>query len=135
MSVLSIRQALEEKLKTITPAIDTAWEQKKYTPKIGRPYQSAYLLLADPENPSMGNGMYRQRGVFQVTLTYPLGRGSKDIETRADLLRTTYYRGLTLTEDSVNVVIEKTPAISHQPNEDAYAIKIVKIEFFAEIFN
>jgi hypothetical protein len=135
MSVLAIRQALEEKLKAVIPVLPTAWEHRKYTPDLRKPYQAAYILWADPENPEIGNNMYRQRGIFQVSLFYPIGIGSSEIETRADLLRSTFYRGLTLTEDSINVVIATTPAISQQPNEDAHSVKIVKIEFFAEIFN
>jgi hypothetical protein len=135
MSLESIRAALEKKLKTVRPIISTAWEHRKFTPKVRTPYQSVYVMWADPENPAVGNGMYRQRGIFQVSLFYPLGKGSKDIESMADTLRSTFYRGLTMTEDSINVVIAKTPAISHQPNEDAYSVKMVRVEFFAEIFN
>jgi hypothetical protein len=50
MSLAQVRAALETALNSISPAIDTAWENAPYTPVDGTPYQQATLLRAQPDN-------------------------------------------------------------------------------------
>ncbi len=134
MSRANIRDSLEGKLKTIAPALSTAWEHKKFTPVTGVPYQRANILYADTNNPSAGINMHREKGVFQITLAYPMGKGSKNIEARADLVRAAFKRGLTVTKNGVNTVVESPPSIETLPDEKDRAVVIVKINFFTEIF-
>lgn len=111
MSVVLIRQALETRLNTMTPALATAWEGVSFTPVTGTPYQQVNLLMATAENPTMGGTMYRQSGVFQVLLCYPPSNGAKPAGTRAELIRDHFKRGTTLTSGSVEVLIEYTPSV------------------------
>jgi hypothetical protein len=134
MSIVSARAALEVKLNSISPAIDTAWENKKFQPSsTDRPYQRVYLLLAEPENPTLGDGFHRIIGILQVTLFYPLNTGSAAAATRAELIKTTFKRGTTMTAGGVVVKIDRTPEISPgRIDEDRFAIP-VKIPFYADI--
>jgi hypothetical protein len=132
MSNVSIRQALEGKLNAIEK-LPTAWENKDFTKPSG-PYQEVYILFAKPENPTMGDNHYRQRGVFQVTLRYPPLTGPLDAQLRAELLRETFKRGLSLSVNSVTTHIDETPEIGEGRNiEDRYVI-VVRIRFYADIF-
>jgi len=134
MSNLKIRQALEVKLASIQPQLPTAWENNSFSPVTGQPYQEAYLLFAKPENPTMGDNFYRQRGVFQVTLRYAQNKGPLEAGLRAEVLRAAFHRGLSVVSDGVKTTIDETPEISEGRNiEDRYVI-VVRIRFYADIF-
>lgn len=111
MSITAIRAALETKLNGMTPALATAWENVKYDPVVGTPYQAAYVMPASPDNPTLGDGFYRAQGIFQVSLFFPVQAGALTAETRAELIRTTFKRGTTMTSGAVKVVVDRTPEI------------------------
>jgi len=132
MSIVSVRAALETKLNAITPALATAWQNDPYTPVPGTPYQQVYLLPAKPENPTMGDAFYREQGILQVTLMYPLQVGPGTAEARADVIRTAFSRGTSMLSGSVTVIVEQTPEISAgRVDGDRWAVP-VKIRWFAD---
>lgn len=134
MSIGSVRAALESKLNAITPALATVWENTAYTPITGTPYQRVFLLPADPSNPTVGDKFYREQGIFQITLMYPLQTGAKAAQDRAELIRTAFKRGTSMISGSVTVKVEKTPAISPgRVDEDRWSVP-VKIRWYADIF-
>ena len=134
MSISSVRIALETKLATITPELSTAYENVPFTPVTGTAYQAAYLLPATPANPTMGDGYYREQGIFQVTLMYPLQAGPKTAADRAELIRAAFKRGTTLTSGTVSVIIERTPEIGQgRVDGDRWALP-VKIRYYAGVF-
>lgn len=132
MSSLEVRTALETALSAITPTFSTAWENVDFTPVAGTPYQKAHLLLADPDNKAFG-ASYQEQGIFQVNLFYPLGTGSAVIETRAKLIRSTFYRGMSFTSGGVTVRISKTPSIGAGSRDGDRWMVPVKIIFFCNV--
>lgn len=134
MSLASVRIALESKLNAMTPALSTAWENVPFTPVSGTPYQAAYLLPATPANPTMGDGYYREQGIFQVSLFYPLQAGPVTAAARAILIQTTFKRGTTMTSGTVKVIVERTPEIGQgRVDGDRWHVP-VKIRWFAGIY-
>jgi hypothetical protein len=137
MSITAIRKAFEKALAAMPDAIETAWENTKFTPTTGVPYQAAFLMPAEPSNPTIstpGNQHYRQEGYFQVSLRYPTNTGSGACNIRAQLLRDTFYRGLSLTTEGVTSIVARTPEIAPGAVEnDRYVIN-VRIRFYANIF-
>lgn len=132
MSVVKIRAALETALNAMSPAVSTAWENMAFTPVAGTAYQRVNLLLATPENIEFGRH-HREVGYMQVTLMYPLQVGTATVAARAELLRTTFYRGASFTASGVTVVIDQTPEVSPGSVEgDRYAVP-VKVRFYANI--
>jgi len=111
MSIASIRTTLETKLNSMAPALATAWQNVKYDPVSGTPYQACYLMPATPSNPTIGDGFYREQGIFQVSLFYPLLAGPGVAETRAELIRTTFKRGTAMASGSIKVMVDTTPEI------------------------
>jgi hypothetical protein len=133
MSQIKIKQALEAGLATLTPKLDTQYENVAYTPKAGVPYQSAYLIMNRPDNPTLGDDFYREKGIFQVTLRYPLLGGTVAIMTQAEKIRHLFRRGQVFTKDSIKVLIDKTPEIRTLPNESDRFIVVVRIYFSCDI--
>ena len=132
MSITAVRAALQTKLNGMA-ALATAWEGVGYTPVTGTPYQSVFVLPAEPENPTFGDDFYREQGIFQVSLFYPIGAGTAAAETRAELIRTTFKRGTSMTSGTVTVIVNKTPEISPgRVDGDRWHIP-VKIQWFAGI--
>ena len=134
MSLASVRIALENKLNAMTPALSTAWENVPFTPVSGTPYQAAYLLPATPANPTMGDGYYREQGIFQVTLMYPLQAGPKTAADRAELIRAAFKRGTSMTSGGITTIIERTLEIGQgRVDGDRWALP-VKIRWYAGIY-
>lgn len=110
MSLLKIRSALETALSSMSPSIATAWENAKFTPVTGTPYQQVFLDADQPINPEMGAG-YQQSGIMNISLRYPLQAGISDAQSRAELIQLLFYRGASFVSGAVVVNIIKTAHI------------------------
>lgn len=134
MSIISIRAAIESKLATISPAISTAYENVPFTPVAGTPYQSVFIMPAAPSNPTLGDGYYRAIGIAQISLFYPIQAGTLTAATRAELIRSTFKRGTSMTSGGITTIIERTPEIGQgRVDGDRWALS-VKIRWFAGVF-
>ena len=133
MSNKAISIAMETRLKSIDPALNTAWENVEFKPTFGQPFQVANMLFARPENPTFGDDFYRQRGYLQVKLFWPQNVGKRAIFERAELVREYFKRGTTLEAVGVATTVEETPEIGNGNIEDVWFAVIVKIRFFANI--
>ena len=114
MSQVIVRQLLEQRLASLSPALATAWENNKFVRTLDAPHQVATLLPANSENPTMGGGsvQIREYGVLHVMLKYPVGTGAGAAQARAELLRSHFPRGLVLTSGNVRVSIHDTPSVA-----------------------
>ena len=133
MSQSTIRAALELALASLAPAIDTAWQNVPYTPVTGRPYQAAYLLPAEPNNHSMGDGSRQESGIFQVSLMYQPGQGTSAAGARAEMIRDLFHRGAGFTKGDLTVQIERTPEIADGRADDDRWMVPVKIRYFCNL--
>lgn len=132
MSAVKVKAALEVGLNGMSPALSTAWENIAFTPEAGTAYQEVNLLFAPPVNNEYGNG-YREEGIMQITLMYPIQTGANAAMARAELIRTTFKRGATFVKDTVTVTVSNTPEIAPGAVEgDRYALP-VKVRFFSNI--
>lgn len=135
MSLIPIRAVFEVALAAIPGGLDadsTVWENVD-KPSTGAPYQAAYLLPAEPDNPEMGDG-YIQRGIFQVNLFYPQGKGWLEISQQAERIRAAFPRGLALQNGSVIVTVLFTPEVAPGRAEDDLYFMPVKVRWSAQFF-
>jgi len=128
MTQSDIRSALFKAI-TLMPPLDTAWPNRKFTPKVNLPYQEVNIIYGEPENPSFGE-CHREVGFLRITLRYPAGVGTKGINQRAELIRDTFFRGHTLVKNDSKVIIQRTPEITTGYNEDERYVVMVNIRFF-----
>ena len=131
MTAVLIRAALEVALAAMAPTLPSAWENSPYSPIVGTPYARVNMLFAEPDNSEMGNARYTERGYLQVSLAYPLDTGPGAATTRAELIRSTFYRGASFISGGVTVQIEKTPEIAPGRVEEDRFVVPVKIRFYA----
>jgi hypothetical protein len=133
-AIPSIRNALTNALDAMTPAMHTVHQGESFSPDASTPYQEAYLLPAQPDNSTLGSGFYQERGIFQVTLKYPLGIGTLAAETRAEMIRDLFARGATFSDGGVTVQIDATPQISQGARDDDRWAQVVRVRWHADIF-
>ena len=133
MSIVKIRAALEETLVGIDPTFPTAYENTTYTPVDGTPYQRAYLMLGTPDNSTMGGNFYRETGIFQVNLYYPLQSGTATVSAKADAIRNAFKRGNSFVKDDHVITIDKTPEIPQGVVDVDRWMQSVKIRFYANL--
>lgn len=133
MSQPTIRAALETALASIKPDIDTAWQNVSYSPVTGRPYQAAFLLPAEPNNHSMGDGARQERGIFQINLMYPPGQGTTAAGARAELIAGLFRRGASFSRNGITVQIERTPEIADGREDGDRWMVPVKIRYFCNL--
>jgi len=133
MSIIKIRSALETALNGMSPALATSWENVPFTSVAGTPYQQVFLNPHEPDNPTMGDDFYRERGIFQINLRYPLQTGALAAANRAQLIRTTFKRGASFINNGVAVTVEKTPEIGVGAAVDDRWFLPVRIYYFSNI--
>ena len=134
MSQITIRSILETQLATIVPKVSTQYENVVFTPVTNVPYQSAYLMMNAPDDPVIGSTMYREKGLFQVTLRYPLGNGTVAAMTQAEKIRNLFMRGTVLEKDGHRLLCDQTPNIRVLPNEVDRFVVMVRVSFTVDIF-
>lgn len=133
MSYPDVTAALEVHLASMTPALETAWENVK-TSATTEPFQWVNFLPAEPENPTLGSDFYRERGIMQVTLSYPQLGGAGDVRARAEAIREWFPRGASFASGSVTVHIDRTPSIGTARPVDGRFLLPVSIRYRADIY-
>lgn len=133
MSYLLIRKLLEEKLATISPSISTSYENLNFQPVNGTPWQRLELS-SKIGNPTFGDNLKRETGILMLNLMYPLNAGPGAANARADIVRTTFYRGLTLSSGAVRISIDKTPEIHQGFKDEGWYNLPISVFFTADIY-
>lgn len=131
MSIIKIKKAFERKLLEL-PQIDTSYEGDDYQPSIDVPYQRLLHLPDAPLNPTFGDGYRREVGAFTVFLNYPSSM-SIEAKERAEQIQALFFRGSTLLEGGLEVIIQRTPAITSGTQAADRYILPIRIQYFASV--
>lgn len=111
--MIEIKNAFEIKLNTITPLISTAYENTPFAPVNNVPYQELFLIPAYNDNPFISGDGFISYGIFQVTLKYPTGKGTKDILDRIKLYLDNFQSGQNITQNGITINILNTPSVKN----------------------
>lgn len=110
MSIANISAALEKKLAALG-AFATAAENVVFTPVNGVPYQILNLLINNPVDHAVNFDITEQRGIFQISLMYPLGTGRGAAQARAQAIADHFKPAQDLVEAGTKVEIRQTVKI------------------------
>ena len=113
MSLNRIYTAFITKLNTLTPLIDTAYENKDYVPIAEKEYQEVYILPSSNNVPYINETSYEMEGLVQITLCYPINEGRSKCMDRANLYMGLFPVGTVLTIDSLKIRIKGVPQITN----------------------
>lgn len=111
MSLQKIKSAFETKLNTLTPTLQTSYENVPFTPTTGTPYQQIDFLWSENVGQYINEKDYLVKGICQIMLCYPSNKGMGDINARVQLLLDTFYFGSTLTKDNLKINISGVPEV------------------------
>lgn len=104
-----IRAALNQRLVDFPDLIEVAWETEEYTPVANVPYLRPKLMMAKSFQSTCGtDGLNEERGIYQITLVYPLNQGTEPLDTMMGKLRNHFKRGTILTYNGVDVRIRES---------------------------
>lgn len=130
-----IRKALEERLQSLQPAMDTAFENTKYEPKPDCPYQRAFLLPAPSQSigfTGRARDFVRETGIFQISLYYPINEGTREAGSRAEAIRNHFRRGTTLISGGIKVITERG-SVATALREGTWHVLPVSIPYYSNI--
>ncbi len=134
-SLVSVKAALEQALKVGLGAFPVGWENVTYTPPTdGSAYATVTLLPASPENPTLGTGFYREIGLLQVTLSYPLGNGAGKAYAKAEEIRALFPRGASFASGGLTTRITHTPVIGPGARRDDRYLLVLRLRYSADVF-
>lgn len=129
MSVLKIKAAIETALATITPIIDTVWENTSYITTVGVPYQQIWFLDFLTNHTEINTTMYEVDSYFQVDLMYPLMAGTGSVLARAEAIKSLFKHTSSFINGGVTVNIIGTPTVtSGRVDGDCWKV-IVKVYY------
>jgi len=112
MSIKVIRAALETHLAAMPGlGLPIAFENVDFVRPTSGPYAESRTLIADPDGAQLGSLMFFERGIYQITLCYPSGRGTGDAETKAMQIRDWFSRGTTLVRSGIQTIIMEVPSV------------------------
>ena len=130
MSIVAIRTAIETALNTIVPSIQTAYENDRFTPTVGLPYQYVSFPGFFPDTPEVTRS-HRLIGFCQIDLFYPLLTGTNLINERAELIKAKFKKASSFVSGGVTVNIMDTPEVLNGRNEgDRWKVS-VRIDYSA----
>lgn len=133
MSIAKVSAALETRLGTLTPALDTAYENRAFKPVADVPYQRVNLIPARTFVVGLDLTTKQLRGIFQVSLCYPLNGGRGPALARAELLFNHFPAGLKLIQSGIRVHCDEPASIaSALIDGDRYVVP-VSIRYLAFI--
>lgn len=136
--VLLIGAAFDSAMKVFNAAnlvngqqVDLVFENERYVPTVGTPYQETFLLPALTQQRGQGvNGTKKYTGIYQVTLNYPRDEGAGAAAGRADLLCAYFSRSAQLSQGGVSPQVEGEPSVSPARITNDWYILVVSIPYF-----
>ena len=120
-----IQAALERRLLAMPDQLPTAFENLAFSPLAGQPYQRVHTLVNRPIDMDLAVQTREERGVFQVSLFFPLNQGRVPAQSRADALRQWFKPPQTLVEGGVQVLLlSSVQTGSGAPDSDRWHIPV-----------
>ena len=113
MSMNKVYTAFITKINTLTPLMDTVFENKSYTPIAGKEYQEIFILPSSNNVPYINETIYEMEGFVQITLCYGYDQGRSKAMDRANLYMGLFPVGTVLTIDSLKIRIKGVPQITN----------------------
>lgn len=112
MAIVEAKKAIRRRLSALTPSLPTALEGISFVPPSTGLYQRLQFVVSNPTDPVLGRGYYRENIEVQIFVVDKLDKGTTTAETRAEVLRDWFHKGLTLVEGNFRMHVLRTPHVS-----------------------
>jgi hypothetical protein len=134
MEILNTKKATERLLLSITPSVPTGFEGVDFDPPVNALYQRCQFRIDPPTDPVFPAGYHRENMQMQVFIAGIKGQGTGEVIARAELLRQTFYKGLTLIEGTTRIHILETAQIGSVFTAQDRVVLPVLISLIAEVY-
>ncbi len=115
-----------------TPPVEYAWPDVGFSPSVGVTYLEAVQLPADNRNQFIGDGSTTEfRGIFQVSIMSPLGKGLVAPLTIAGAVVEIFERSDSIPGTGVTVRIDGRPSIGPYLREPDRLRTPVRVRYYA----
>lgn len=134
MAIKEAKTAVRKHLNNLVPKLPTALEGISFKPPAKGMYQRLQFVISRPTDPVLGTGYYRENIEIQIFVVDKLDVGTADAETRAELIRDWFHKGLTLIEGNFRMHVLRTPHVSSASIAADKIIVPVLIPLTVEVF-
>ena len=135
MAIKEAKTAVRKHLANLSPKLPTALEGISFTPPKTGMYQRLQFVVSRPTDPVLGIGYYRENIEVQIFVVDKLDVGTTNADTRAELIRDWFHKGLTLTEGTFRMHVLRTPHVSSAAVAADKIIVPVLIPLTVEVFS
>lgn len=113
MNNYMIHKALDKKLEQVAKlaGVPVAWENVPFTPPSSGVYLEADYLPADNEDFTIQGTATMRRGVYQVTIVYPIDSGSQAAEKLAAAIVEAFPNNLAIPTEQTPVYVNGEPSV------------------------
>lgn len=111
MSPNTIDAALESHLLTLANLPPVAWEDVGYKPSVGQAYLQVNQLRNSPIEHGLANDVREDRGILQVTVVYPGGKGKVAANALAQKVADLFPIDLNIDLGAFHLFTEEHPTI------------------------
>lgn len=121
-----IKKALEAWLERVAGVlkVPVAWENTSFTPPASGIYLESYFLPADNEGIAIQGGATVRRGVYQVTVVHPIGKGSQAASAMADAICSEFQDNTGIPSTGTSPVWVNGPPSAFNGIKDSTAYRI-----------
>lgn len=133
--ITDIKRASERRLLAITPSVATSFEAIEFNPPVDLMYQRCQFMILPPDDPAFPPGYYRERVQMQVFVADTKGHGTTAANERAELIRSTFFKGLSYTENSIHIRVLETPQIQSAFISQDRVIVPVMIDLTCDVYS
>ncbi|ULR87392.1 phage tail terminator-like protein [Comamonas sp. B21-038] len=124
MTLSQIKALLEGKLLAMPGVLPTAFENVPFKPPEG-PYQACYHLVNSPVDLGIEGTLTEERGILQITLRYPEGKGRQVTDAMADQLKQHFKPAQIIQGPGFRIELNKTPTVSSgTPDEGRWTVPV-----------
>lgn len=120
-----IRGAFQSRLATLGWHDATAWENRAFTPTSGVPYQRVNTLFAEPNSYGLAAGSM-ERGIFQITLAYPVNTGVAESAERVEEIRALFPKNQIV---GGVAKVTRTPEVTRLGADGDRDITVIRVRF------
>lgn len=131
-AILDAKRAVERRLTQTFPTTAVSFENVEFKPTDNLYLRTAFRVDR-PTDDSIGNNCYRENITFTVFVCDKLNKGTANAITVAEQVRTAFYRGLSLQENTTRISIWRQPQVSTAAKTTDRVVVPVVISLVVEV--
>src|SRR5574343_108068 len=130
-SILATKRAVERLVSSL--GYPVAYEEVNFDAPDGI-WLRVMFRVDDPDEPTLGTGYYRENIKGFIFVSGPKGKGTAQVITVAEQIRTLLDKGSTLIESGTEILVLKKPQIAGTAPTDSHVVCPVIVDFSVNVY-